>query len=48
MGLLLSFLVLAAGCTNGVNLKTPDPRQHLLDNLSSDLAEINFIAENAR
>ena len=48
MGLLLSFLVLAAGCTNDVNLKTSDPRQHLLDNLSSDLAEINLIAENAR
>lgn len=48
MGLLLSFLVLAAGCTNDINLKTSDPRQHLLDNLSSDLAEINLIAENAR
>jgi hypothetical protein len=48
MGLFLSVLVLSAGCTNDVNLKTSDPRQHLLDNLSSDLSEINLIAENAR
>jgi hypothetical protein len=35
------------GCTTGVNLNPDDPRQNLLDNLSSDIAEINLIAENA-
>ncbi len=47
MRLLFILLIFAGGCTTDVNLKPSDPRQHLLDNLSSDIAEINLIAENA-
>ncbi len=45
--LFFGLLILLGGCTTDVNVKTSDPRQHLLDNLSSDIAEINLIAENA-
>lgn len=45
--LFFGLLILVVGCTTDVNVKTGDPRQHLLDNLSSDIAEINLIAENA-
>jgi hypothetical protein len=48
-GRFLAFLLLfLVGCSNGYNLTKEDPKQHLLDNLSTDLAEINLIAENAR
>lgn len=45
--LFFGLLFLAVGCTTAGDLKPNDPRQHLLDNLSSDIAEINLIAENA-
>lgn len=45
--IVFGLLILTMGCTTGVNLNPDDPRQSLLDNLSSDIAEINLIAENA-
>ena len=44
----LSLFILTIGCTPDVNLKPTDPKKQLLDNLSTDLAEINLIVENAR
>lgn len=46
--LFFGLLFLTVGCTTPGDLKPNDPRQHLLDNLSGDIAEINLIAENAR
>jgi len=45
--IVLGLLILTMGCASGVNLNPDDPKQNLLDNLSSDIAEINLIAENA-
>jgi len=43
----LCIFILIIGCTTETNLKPVDPKEHLLENLSSDLAEINLIVENA-
>ena len=44
----LCIFLFILGCTADTNLKPVDPKEHLLGNLSGDLAEINLIVENAR
>ena len=44
----LCIFLFIMGCTTDTNLKSVDPKEHLLENLSGDLAEINLIVENAR
>ena len=44
----LCLFILTIGCAGEMNLKSTDLKEQLLENLSSDLAEVNLIVENAR